>query len=179
MVFTHLVPRITDVGIPPEAAAGVQSMIGVAAIAGGLLMGHVSDKMGRKVTPMACALLQVGAMLWLIWAQDLWMFYLFAIIFGFANSGLASSGGALVSDIFKLHNIGALFGLLAIAFGIGAAIGPLMGGLIFDVTGSYSIAFLIAALALLLSTALIGLVKREDVGSSGNSESSLSLPNSS
>ena len=159
LVYTHLVPHVTDTGMSAETAAGVLSLMGGSAVAGRLLMGIASDRVGRKLTVIICTLLQVGAMVWLIWAQDLWMFYLFAVVFGFAYSGLASSGGALVSDMFRLDNIGVIFGLLEISFGIGAAIGPILGGLIFDATSSYSIAYLIAGLGMLVSTIFLSLTR--------------------
>jgi len=89
------------------------------------------------------------------------MLYLFALVFGFASEGIGSAMAALVSDIFGLGKIGATFGVLELGFGIGAAIGPVLGGLIFDVTNSYFMAFLIGALVMVVSTLLIALVRRE------------------
>jgi len=67
-------------------------------------------------------------MLWLIWAQELWMFYLFALAYGFAYGGIVPSIGALAGDAFGLRQIGAIMGVLDVGFGVGAAIGPAMGG---------------------------------------------------
>lgn len=142
-------------------AAAVFGLMGVASIAGRVPVGIASDKIGRKLTAIICVLLQAGAMLWLMWAQDLWMFYLFVLVFGFAHTGFGTSMGALIGDIFGLGKIGATFGVLELGFGIGAAIGPVVGGLIFDVTNSYFMAFLIGALAMVVSTLLIALVRRE------------------
>jgi MFS family permease len=161
LVFTHLVPHITDIGFSAAEAAAVLSLVGVASIPGRLLMGIASDKLGRKLATIICTLLESGAMVWLVWAQDLNGLYLFALVFGFFYSGFGSSAAALIGDTFALGSIGAIFGLLEISFGIGAAIGPTLGGLIFDVTGSYSIAFLIGAVAMLVATLLITLVRRE------------------
>ena len=89
------------------------------------------------------------------------MLYLFALVYGFAYNGLAASMGALIGDTFGLGKIGAIFGVLEISWGIGAAIGPAIGGLIFDLSNSYSIAFLIGALAMLVATLLVALIRRE------------------
>ncbi|MFQ5996088.1 MAG: MFS transporter [Dehalococcoidales bacterium] len=161
LIFTHLVPHITDIGFSAGQAAVVLSLIGVASIPGRLLMGIASDRLGRKLAPIICTLLQSGAMVWLIWVQDLWGLYLFALVFGFVYSGFGSSGAALISDTFGLSKIGVIFGLLEISFGIGAAIGPAIGGIIFDIRQSYSIAFLIGAVAMLVVTLLVTLVRRE------------------
>ena len=161
LIFTHLVPHVTDIGFSAGQAAVVLSLIGVASIPGRLLMGIVSDRLGRKLAPIICTLLQSGTMVWLVFAQDLWSLYLFALIFGFVYSGFGISGAALISDTFGLSKIGTIFGLLEISFGIGAAIGSAFGGIIFDVSHSYSIAFLIGVGAMLVATLLITLIRRE------------------
>ena len=161
LIFTHLVPHITDIGFSAGQAAVVLILIGVASIPGRLLMGIVSDRLGRKLALIICTLLQSGAIVWLVWAQDLWSLYLFALVFGFFYSGFGTSGAALISDTFGLNKIGVIFGLLEISFGIGAAIGPAFGGIIFDVRHSYSLAFLIGAVAMLVVTLLIVLIRQE------------------
>jgi MFS family permease len=161
LVLTHLVPHVTDIGFSAREAAGVLSLMGGSAIAGRVLMGIASDRMGRKLTPIICALLLAGAMLWLTWSKDLWMLYLFALVCGFAYSGLSSSAGALIADVFGLGNIGAIFGVLEVGFGIGAAVGPALGGLLFDANNSYSTAFLIGGFSMFIATLLIALIRRE------------------
>jgi len=163
LVFTHLVPHTTDIGFSAGEAATVLSLMGGVGIAGKVLMGVASDRIGRKLTAIICALLQAGAMVWLIWSQDLWMLYLFALVYGFAYSGFSSSMGALIGDTFGLGKIGAIFGVLEIGFGIGAAIGSTVGGIIFDVSNSYSVAFLMGAIAMLITALLIVLVRRESI----------------
>ena len=49
---------------------------------------------------------------------------------------------------------------MEIGFGIGAATGPVVGGYIFDVSGSYTVAFISAAVAMLMATFLVFLVRR-------------------
>ncbi len=161
LVMTHLVPHATDIGFSFSEAAGILSLLGGSAIAGRPLMGIMSDKIGRRITPIIGTLMLGGAMLWLIWAEELWMLYLFALVYGFAYSGLSSSMGALIADVFRLDNIGAIFGVLEIGWGIGSALGPAMGGLIFDSRQSYSVAFLIGAFFMLITSLLIALIRRE------------------
>ncbi len=161
LILTHIVPHATDLGFSAVEAATVLSLIGGAAVAGRVLMGTVSDRIGRKVTAIICALLNTGTMVWLLWSQDLWMFYLFALVYGFTYGGIGSSLAALVGDTFGLYKIGTIVGVLDVGFGVGAAIGPYIGGLIFDVNNSYSTAFLIGALAMLIVPALIALIRRE------------------
>jgi MFS family permease len=170
LIYTHLVPHITDRGFSAEQAATVLSLLGAASIFGRLLMGIVSDRLGRKLAMAVCTLIAAGAILWLVQAEDLWHLYLFALVFGFFYSGFGTSGAALVSDTFGLGKIGSIFGLLEISFGIGAALGPFIGGIIFDVSQKYSLAFLIGAGAMLLITLLVPIVRRERGGNFAGGE---------
>jgi len=159
LVLTHLVPHATDIGISAMKAAVALSLIGGVSIPARLLVGWASDRIGRKVSAVICALLQAGAMVWLLWSQDLWMFYLFAVIFGFGYGGLDPPITALIGDIFGVRNIGIIMGALIIGWALGAAIGPIIGGLIFDVSNSYSMAFLTGALAMLVASLLAALIR--------------------
>ena len=161
MLLTHIVPHATDIGMSVMEAAVILSLMGGSNIAGRLLMGRVSDSIGRKATAITCALLVVGAMMWLIWSQDLWMLYLFGIVFGFSFGGLDPAVTALIGDSFGLRSIGVIMGTLNVAWGIGAAIGPAVGGFVFDASKSYSMAFLAGALAMLIAALLVALIRKE------------------
>jgi len=160
LVLTHIVRHAIDIGVSPMEAAGILSLIGGSSIAGRLLMGWASDKIGIKPTVIFCAILIAGTMLWLIWIQDLWMLYLFGIVCGFSFGGLDPPVTAVIGDTFGLRSIGVILGTLNVAWGIGGALGPAVGGLIFDVSKSYSFAFLTGALAMLTLALLMSLVKR-------------------
>lgn len=161
LVLTHIVPHTTDMGIPDMEAATVLSLIGGSIIAGRLLMGRASDSLGRKATAIICAIVVAGAMIWLIWSRDLWMLYLFGVVCGFSFGGLDPGITALIGDTFGLRSIGVIMGTLSAAWGIGSAIGPAVGGFVFDVSKSYSMAFLAGALAMLIVALLIALIKKE------------------
>ena len=161
LVTTHIVPHVTDIGFSPLQAASVLSLVGVVAIAGRIIMGAVSDKIGRKVTAITCAVIQAVALTWLIWAQDMWMFYVFAVMFGLAWGGMGPSAAALIGDTFGLGRLGSILGVLDVGYGIGAAIGPVIAGLVFDISNSYHVAFLFAIGAMVIATMLIVLIRRE------------------
>lgn len=165
LAFTHLVPHATDLGIPVEEAATIMSLVGLTSIVGRILMSIVADRMGRKRTAVVCTLMQAIAILWLIWTQSLWTFYVVAMVFGFGQGGLSPATSAMVGDVFGLRKIGMILGTLDVGFGIGAASGPVIGGFIFDVSHSYAVAFFIGAVAMFIAALLIGLVRQD----SGNS----------
>jgi predicted MFS family arabinose efflux permease len=51
-------------------------------------------------------------------------------------------------------------GMMSGGWAIGAAIGPAVGGYLFDMSGHYSMAFVVGATALLAAACLMGTIKR-------------------
>ena len=167
MIATHVIPYATDIGFSAVAASLIISLMGGAHFAGNVLAGIISDRIGRKKTVVACAVLLAVTLFSLIWARELWMLYLFALIYGFVGGGIVTSGTALIGDTMGMLNIGKILGALEIGWGIGAALGPIIGGYIFDVTGSYILAFGIAALSMCIGAVLLYCI-RPEVGRVGN-----------
>ncbi|MFC1964887.1 MFS transporter [Chloroflexota bacterium] len=161
LILTHLVPHATDIGFSVGEVATIPSLIGVSTIVGRVLMGIVSDRIGRKLTAIICALLMASTVTLLPWIQGLLMLQLFALVFGFAYGGYGASVSAIIGGTFGLYRIGAILGVLDVGFAIGAATGPAVGGLIFDSTGTYSVAFWIGAAAMFLVSLLITKIRRE------------------
>ncbi|MFQ5996089.1 MAG: MFS transporter [Dehalococcoidales bacterium] len=161
LILTHLIPHITDIGYSPVEAATVISLVGGSALVGRVFLGIASDRVGRKAALVICTSLCAIAMLWLLWAKDLWMFYLFAIVFGAAWGGMGPTSAALIGHTFGLGKIGAILGALDAGYNVGAAIGPIIGGFIFDISHGYFVAFLYGALAMLLATVFVLLIRRE------------------
>jgi len=163
MVFivTHIVPHAMDLGFSSVESATIISLIGIAMIAGRLIIGIITDKISAKAAAVVCSLLQAGVLLWLAWAQELWMLYLFGLLHGFTQGGFSTAVTILIGEAFGLTAIGKILGVLEIGIFIGAAIGPFLGGLIFDVNSSYTMAFLIMAIAVLSRILLVALIRRE------------------
>jgi MFS family permease len=147
-MLTHVVPRAQDVGITPVEAAGIVGLVGAVTIPFRIGIGMAADRIGRKKAGVICALIHTVAMLWLISADELWMFYLFAVIYGIGYGGLDPPIVALIGDVFGLRRVGVIMGSLIVGWGLGAALGPYLAGLIFDVSGSYTAAFITAAVVM-------------------------------
>lgn len=88
------------------------------------------------------------------------MLCLFAIVFGFSWEGLGTQLVALIGDIFGVRSIGAIMGTILIGWYIGAAIGPAIGGFMFDVSGNYFVAFVIGAVAMLIAALIVALIRK-------------------
>ncbi len=91
------------------------------------------------------------------------MLYLFGVVHGFTIGGFGISNTVLIGRTFGLDGIGKILGVLEIGIFVGGAIGPFVGGLIFDVSNSYTLAFLIMA-GMILARILLVIVIRQGTG---------------
>ena len=154
LVLVHIVPHVTDIGISPVRAASVLAITGGVSIAGRVILGAAGDKVGNKQVFFICFVMITAAFIWLLKAADLWMLFLFAVVFGFAFGGSAVVRSPLLADIFGLTSHGMIFGIADFFWSVGGAFGSFLAGYIFDVTGSYQIAFQLSVAAGILSLIL-------------------------
>jgi len=127
------------------AAAGIVAVIGGVAIPGGLGTGIIADRTGVKRSTVVFLLLAVLALIWLNISRDFWQLYLFAAVFGLAYGSIGVSETILSVWLFGLKDNALILAVIDFGLTLGAAAGPLTAGYIFDVTGSYRIAFFLTA----------------------------------
>ncbi|MFC1896952.1 MFS transporter [Chloroflexota bacterium] len=169
IIIAHLAPYATDSGISAVIAASIVSIMGIVTIAGRLGIGTVADRVGPKMALTISFTLLTLAMIWLLFTGELWTFYVFAVIAGIAYGGESAVLSLVPADLFGLKYLGTIAAVNMLCGTIGAAIGMPLAGVIFDVTGSYHIAFLICVafsiLAIVLSVILLRSKSYEDIKS--------------
>jgi MFS family permease len=143
IVIVHIVIHATGLGISPVSAASVLSIVGVGSLVGRVMGGGVSDRFGNKPTITAALILMGAGFIWLLVAKELWMLYIFAVIFGLTYGEILCMMSLLPAELFGLRSQGVILGITIFASTIGGGIGPVVAGRIFDITGSYQIAFMI------------------------------------
>jgi MFS family permease len=153
--LVHLVIFAMDMNLSKEVALIALSLLGVFATLGRLTMGFISDRIGRKKTLMINLCLQIFSWLWIIVTTQSWMILLFTTVFGFSYAGITAVFPAIVGDYFGRFKAASLIGVMFTIAGSAAAIGPLVGGYLYDLTKSYQLAFLLGALTNLLSLILL------------------------
>lgn len=144
-IGTHTIAYTVDSGLPAIVAASAMAVGGLVGFAGRLLS-FLSDKYGREMTFTVCTIIyimSIGVLLLLSRYPYLWVLYLYAILSG-AFSLSAAIFYATIGDIFSRKYLGLITGLVVVGLATGEAIGPTFAGYIFDVTSSYTIAFVIA-----------------------------------
>ncbi len=152
-VTVHLVIHATGLGIPATRAALTLSLIGGACIIGMNVMGNLADRFSNRVALGISYAVMALSLFWLIPSESEGSLFLFSIVFGFAYGGMQVLFSPLVAEVFGTRSHGVILAAGALAGSVGAALGPIVTGYIFDVLRSYTVAFILCAVL-----ALIGLV---------------------
>jgi MFS family permease len=157
--LVHTVIYATGKGISSVQAVGIMAFLGGAGIAGRMLMGIFADRIGNKQTMVLGAGLMMVTLFWLLMAKDLWMLFLFGVVFGFGHGGMATMESPIVANVFGMRSHGVILGLVFFSDTVGGATGPFLAGYIFDVTSSYHLAFFLCAILGVVNLIAILLIK--------------------
>jgi MFS family permease len=167
-VVVHIVPYAQDFGLAPVCAAGVLSTIGGVSILGRIVMGASSDRIGGRRALIICFVVLFCSFVWLQFATKVWMLFLFAVVYGFAHGGFFTVVSPMVAEFFGTGSHGLLFGIILFSGTLGGAVGPLMAGWTFDVTGSYRMVFLVLSGLILIGLGLMIVLRPISDRGSGN-----------
>jgi len=143
-IIVHVVAHTIELGISPSKAATVLATIGGLSILGRVILGSAGDKIGNCAIYILSFAIMSATLFYLPFAKDLWELYMFAVVFGFAYGGAVASESPLSAELFGLTSHGLIYGFLNFVSTIGASLGPLLAGYIYDVNGNYELAFFIS-----------------------------------
>jgi len=127
--------------------------------AGRIIGGVLSDKVGRTTAMMMVFLLQAANMFAFTFYTSIPLLLVGSAIAGLAYGALFSLFPSTTADFFGLKNLGVNYGMVFTGWGIAAVIGPILAGLVVDKTGTYSAAYIVAGIFLLIGVALVKIVK--------------------
>jgi predicted MFS family arabinose efflux permease len=134
----HTVSYAIGCGLPMVAAVTIYSMEGAAGLGGRLLFGVLADKYGAKPVLVAGLLAQGFAAASYMAVNQLGGFYAVAIVFGAAYGGTMPLYASLARDAFGPRILGTVLGAASLVSSMGMALGPLIGGWLYDRYGSYA-----------------------------------------
>jgi MFS family permease len=134
----HMVTHAIDRGVSTMAAATVLSAAGLASLSGKIVCGLFADRVGAKRTLVTGLALQAVAISLYLFTGRLGSFYALAVMFGFAYGGVMPLYAILVREYFGERIMGAAFGAVSVAATLGMALGPWLGGALYDSVGSYA-----------------------------------------
>lgn len=145
LVLAYLVARLEDdAGFSSGAATAMFSLVGVAAAFGGLTLGPLSDRLGRRTTLTAALLLFAVCALLVLTGRQPWV-AIASIGFGLVFSGAPALIIAHVVDHTDADTYGPAFSAATLAFGVAQMVSPQIGGMLADWLGSFTWVFVLSA----------------------------------
>jgi MFS family permease len=161
-IGVHMMAYLSEVGYSEATASMIIAVISAMTVGGKVGMGFLVDRWGlRWAVVLTCVLVATGIIL-LMSAQPLSVALVFAAIYGFAIGAPLVFNPTLTAQYLGLAHFGAIFGILNLVGTIGAALGPVVSGAIYDTSKSYVPAY-IFFLALIAIAALCGFAARPEV----------------
>jgi MFS family permease len=146
-VQVHQTKYLVEVGFSASDAAWALGAVSLAGIPGQIVLGHLSDRVGREWVWTVGQLGFVGTYLTLLLLKDmptLPLLYAMVLLQGMLGYGLTSVVSAIPAELFEGRHFGTILGTVMLAGIIGGAFGPWLTGALYDAQGSYALAFLIA-----------------------------------
>jgi MFS family permease len=145
LLSAHGIPMLTDHGYTPMFASWAMGILGGSAIGFTVMLGALSDRLGRRpvLAGIYAGRIFIFAGLFLI-RDNPAAIIATAVAGGITLAGTGSMTSALTADIYGRFSVSSVFGLIFLVHQTGAAIGSALAGLLFETTGGYGAAFVLA-----------------------------------
>jgi MFS family permease len=174
MISAHFVPYAIGQGMSGTMAAIVFGVMMALNVAGGLGAGFLGDRFGRKNLLAAVYALRGFAFLFLLLFPGATGVWIFGILAGFSWIASVPLTSSLTADVYGLRALATITGISFLFHQVGSFVSIIVAGLLFDLTGSYTVPFAIGG-ALLFPAAISAFSVRERKYSS-RYQSGTSLP---
>lgn len=162
-IVLHQIPHLINIGIDAVTAAGILGLMIFVSIPGRLIFGFLGDYIEKRKLLAATMIIQGIAVLILGYATSIIHVYAFVVIYGLTYGGCIPLLMAFRGDIFGRKKYAQMSGIMSPFRMIGNVIGPVLAGYLFDVTGSYRIAFTFFTVLALLSGISFYFVKSDNL----------------
>ncbi len=142
MPQVHIVALCVDLGFGPAVGAEMLSLMLLGGVVSRLVSGLLADVLGGVRTLLIGSGLQMLALFLYLPFDGMVSLYVVSLIFGLAQGGIVPSYALIVREYLPAKEAGARVGFVMMATIVGMALGGWMSGWIYDVTGSYQMAFI-------------------------------------
>jgi MFS family permease len=157
LLSAHGIPMLTDHGYTPMFASWVLGVLGGSSIGFTVMLGALSDRLGRR--PVLAAIYAgrvfIFAGFFLIRDNPLAILAV-AVLGGITMAGTGSMTSALTADIYGRFSVSSVFGLIFLVHQTGSALGSWLAGALFETTGGYGAAYALACV-FLVGAAIVAL----------------------
>jgi MFS family permease len=146
VILAHGVSMATIAGVPPIEAAGVLSTIAAASAFSRFAFAILTERFGGRACLTVAIFGQSTSILILLVANETWMFYAFAVFFGICYGGEMVGFPIINRQLYGANApLGSIYSFQMVGASIGMGLGGWLGGVLFDVTGTYTASILAGA----------------------------------
>jgi len=158
--LVHVVALAQDAGMGAEQAAGIIGLVFATSFVGRIGFGRLADRIGGARAYFIASAGQTSLVFWFTQMNSLWGFYLLAVAFGLFFSGVMTCLVITVREMTPMRRRGLSQAIISLFGSTGMGLGGFQGGLFFDLTGSYTLPFAIAAAAGVCNLIVVGALVR-------------------
>ncbi|HLG69379.1 MAG TPA: MFS transporter [Chloroflexota bacterium] len=152
VIFTHQIAYLIGRGHAPELAASIAGALGLASLPARYVFNRLSDRIGPQGLLAVCSLLQGGGVLvLLLFAGSLAGLIVYVAVYGAAYGASSPLSASVRAAHFGRRAYGAITGAQGVLALISAGAGSVAAGALYDLLGSYTLAFLLTAGTFLLA----------------------------
>ncbi len=166
---SHVTAHVQDLGFSITQGANALAIIGGSSMFARVGMGRLADRIGNIPGFIISFVITALSLVLGLLAEELWMIYLFSVVFGIGWGNQAVLRYSLTSEVFGLRSIGLILGILAVGEALAAAFGSYFAGYLFDLSGSYRPVFWMGIVISLFGALLVGLLRPMVRAKSGGS----------
>ncbi|WP_209596011.1 MFS transporter [Ruegeria sp. HKCCSP351] len=141
MPQVHIVSYCVGLGYGPAVGAEMLSLMLLGGVASRIVSGLLADRLGGVMTLLIGSVLQCIALFLFLPYDGMVSLYVISLLFGLAQGGIVPSYALVVREYMPPQEAGARVGFVMMMTILGMALGGWMSGWIYDVTGSYQLAF--------------------------------------
>ena len=160
----HLVPKLTDTGMSPPAAAFVQTASTLVALPAQFISGYFADRLPKTIMIAFFMFVQAVGILVISLFDSVIMAYLFALMYGIGFGGRSPLTTAIRGEYFGRKAFATIMGISQLPMNIAMIFAPLFAGYMFDTTGTYRIPFTAFAALCFLGAILMLFVRKPKQG---------------
>ncbi len=154
----HMVALTQDIGIEPQLAASVLSVVMMSCIAGRIGFGRLADHIGGLKAVLIAALGQTVVVYGFMLVHELVPLYLLGAFFGVSYGGVMTCYMICLREMVPMRHLGTSVGIISLLGWAGIGLGGWQGGYLFDLSGDYSASFAVALSAGIVNIIVLGVL---------------------
>lgn len=137
-MIVNLSPYLTDIGASAKTAAMILSLSSAMVILGKLFVGRFFDKVGLKIVLILICVSNIASFVFLLKGNMIIPAVLYAVFTGFGATAVTVTPSYITASLYGEKEYGAKYGIVSLFSSLGAAICPLVSGMIYNINKSYT-----------------------------------------